>query len=142
MRKSVKDAIKTSLSDVTQLKFIGTFRPKIQNEFPACVISLPRADEKRASASAPIGKKRITYTAQLEIFTMDVTNDGSGALDFDDLLDAVDLALRKDVTLGGAVLSSTIEYIRTSVSNPQLVNGQTVALLAIKQFDVTVEVIG
>lgn len=144
LRKSVKTAISNVVKSATGVNSVSLFRPKInvQTEMPLVVISLPKAKERRLTQSAPVGKKLIDYTAQLEVFLFDVTEDGSGALDFDDLLDAIDDKLRLDPTLGGAVLASTIEFITTSVAAPTLVNGQTVALLAIKQFDVTVQVTG
>lgn len=142
MREEIKAAIEAQLTGTAGLKAVYTHRPKIQNAFPSVVIHLPKADETRVSATAPIGKKRIDFTAQLEIFTVDMTPDGSGQADFDVLLDAIDDKLRSDVTLGGAVLASGIQYIKTVVAPPQLVNGQNIALLAVKTFDVSVYVTG
>jgi hypothetical protein len=116
------------------------YRPKErkQPELPSVVIQLSQSKETRASASAPIGKKYVHYTCTLEIFEIDMTPDGSGALAFDDMLDAIDDKLRTDPTLGGVVLAATIEHITTTVAPPQLLDGQAVALLALKSFDITV----
>lgn len=142
LREDLKNAVKNAISGVSGIQMIYTYRPKIQNVFPAIVISLPRADETRISTAAPIGKKKITYTAQLEIFTIDQTPDGSGQIDYDRILDDIDYALRQQPQLNGMVLASAIEYIKTVVAPPQLVNGQNIALLAVKTFDITVMVTG
>jgi hypothetical protein len=142
VRQTIKQALQTLLQNTPGIKAVNTYRRKLDNRFPIITIYLPKSDETRASASAPLGKKFLKFTAQLEIFTIDQSTDGSGQLEFDDLLDAVDQQLRSDVTLGGTVLASTIEFIKTNVSPPMLVNGQNVALLAVKQFDITVQVTG
>lgn len=143
-RQSVKNAIKATIQDAVGVKSVFLYRPKEQEEtdFPSVVITLPKSKETRLTQSAPVGKKLIEFTAQLEVFTIDTTRDGSGALDFDDILDAIDAELRKDPTMGASVLSSTIDHITTNVAPATLVNGQNIALMAIKQFDVTVQVTG
>lgn len=143
IRQDVKNAIINVIKQTPNVALVAGYRPKLttQQQFPAVFVALPKARETRRSASATFGKKHITFTAQLEVFTYDNSPDGSGQLSFDGLLDEIDNQLRKDPTLGGAVLAATIEYINTTVA-PPVANGQTLALLAIKQFDVTVEVIG
>lgn len=144
MRIDVKKAIAVSLQNTEGIKTVYT-RPRkntTQDAYPLIVIYLPKAKETRVSAQAPIGKKNVKMTARLEIFNIDLTPDGSGQDDFDSLLDAIDVQLRQDPTLGGEVLSAGIEHIDTDVLPPQLVNGQNIALFAIKQFDVTAQVTG
>jgi hypothetical protein len=144
MRNDVKNAIKNALVNTSGVKTVDTRRRKItpQTLFPLVIISLPKSKETRVSAQAPLGKKNNKMVGRLEIFNVDVTPDGSGQDLFEDLLDAIDEQLRKDPTLGGAVLSAGIEYIDTDVALPQLADGQNVALFAVKQFDVTVQVTG
>jgi hypothetical protein len=144
IRTNVKNAIQQTLQSTPGVVSVQTFRPKntLPQQMPEVVIALASSKEERFTASAPIGKKLIKFTARLEIFNVDLSPNGSGQLDFDDLLDNIDIQLRKDPTLGGAVLSATIEHITTTVSPPMLANGQTVALAAMKTFDVTVQVTG
>jgi hypothetical protein len=141
-RKDVKVAIQGIIADATGLKKVFTFRPKLmqQTDFPSVVVSLVKSKETRLTASAPRGKKIIEYTAQLEISDIDLTPDGSGQLAFDDLLDAIDVELRKDPTLAGVAIGATIDYINTMTTPPQIVGGQNVVHMAVKQFDVTVQV--
>lgn len=143
-RRGVKQAVANVISMAAGVKKVYLFRQKIQEakNMPSVVVTIPKQRETRVSASAPNGKKRIEFTVQLELFTFDVTNDGAGALDFDDVLDAIDAKLRLDVTLGGAVHASTVEYIQTTIMPPTMVQGQTVALMALKAFDVSVYVTG
>jgi hypothetical protein len=143
-RQDVKSAIKTTIADATGVKKVFTYRPKLmqQTDFPSVVISLPKSKEERLTQGAPYGKKIIEFTAQLEISTIDLSPDGSGQLGFDDLLDAIDAELRKDPTMGGAVLSATVDHINTITTPPQIVGGQNVVHLAIKQFDVSMQVTG
>lgn len=144
IRTDVKNAIQGIVENAAGVSKVYTFRPKRmdQVDMPAVIVSLVKSKETRLTASAPFGKKEIEYTAQLEITTVDVTPDGSGQLVFDDLLDAIDAELRKDPQLGGIALGATVEYINTMVTPPQVVGGQNIVLLAIKQFDVSVQVIG
>jgi hypothetical protein len=141
-RKDVKTAIQTAIQDATGIKKVFTFRPKLmqQTDFPSVVIALVKSKETRLTQSAPRGKKLIEFTAQLEISNIDLSNDGSGQLVFDDLLDAIDVELRKDPTLGGVAIGATVDYINTITTPPQVVGGQNVVHMAIKQFDVTVQV--
>lgn len=142
-RQNVKNAIKSVVQNTVGIKMVSTFRPKLiqQTNFPSIVITLPSSKEERLTGGAPHGKKLIVYRAQLEIAMIDTTNDGSGMLTFDALLDAVDDQLRLDPTMGGQVLGATIDYINTTVTTPQLV-GNNIAYLGIKAFDVTVQVAG
>jgi hypothetical protein len=144
LRRDVKTAVAELIGTVAGVKRSYTFRQKqqSQNDMPSVVVTIPKQRETRISASAPNGKKRIDFTVQLEVFTFDVSPDGSDSLIFDDLLDAMDASLRLDVTLGGAVHASTVEHITTSVMPPTMVNGQAVALMALKTFDVTVHTTG
>ncbi|HDR8003427.1 hypothetical protein OWP19_23860 [Bacillus cereus] len=139
-RKLVKSVVKDVLKTTVGVKKIVEYRPKLlqQTDFPSIVITIPKAREERYSASAPYGKKIIKYTVSLEVTGVDVSPDGAGQLQFDDFLDAIDVELRKDPTFGGKVLSAGVEYIQTNTTAPQLLNGQTVGLLAIKQFDVSI----
>lgn len=141
-RQDVKNGISTYLKQTPNVKFVGTFRPKQQSLFPSIVISLPKTHEERVSGQAPYGKKKIEFTAQLEIFMLDQSGDGSGQLVFDDLVDSVDLMLRQDPTLGGVVLAAAVKELNTTIAPPQLLQGQTSGLLAIKTFDVCVYVTG
>jgi hypothetical protein len=144
IRNTVKTAIQTILQNAEGVKKVTTFRPKlmVQTDLPMVVVNLAKARETRLTAMAPHGKKVIQYTAQLEISTIDVSTDGSGQLAFDDLLDAIDDQLRLDPTLGGVAIGATVEYINTITTPPQIVGGQNIMLLAIKQFDVSVQVVG
>lgn len=144
MRNDVKKAIQVAIQKATGVKSVYTRRQKItpQNAYPLVIVSLPKSRETRTTQQAPAGKKHIKYTAQLDIFNIDTTPDGSGQDSFEDVLDAIDDQLRKDPTFGGAVLSAGIEHIDTTLAPPQLVDGQNIALLSIKQFDVTVQVTG
>jgi hypothetical protein len=139
-RQSVKNAIVNVVKNATGVKKVMTYRPKlmVQTDLPMVIVSLARSKEERLSASAPHGKKVIRFTAQLEISTIDVSNDGSGQLVFDDLLDAIDAQLRTDPTFGGVALGATVEYINTATTPPQVVGGQNIILLAVKQFDFAV----
>lgn len=143
-RQDVKVAIANVIQTVTSVKTVMTYRSKLaqQAQLPMVTVLLPRSKETRLTQSAPNGKKIVQFTAQLEIVTVDVSADGSGQLTFDDVLDAIDAALRANPTLNGSVLASTVEFITTAVGEPYLVNGQTVGLAAIKQFDVSVQVTG
>lgn len=144
IRQDLKKTIQTTLQNTVGVGKVFTHRPKVmvQTDFPSIVINFPHTAEHRASANAPIGKKHIEFTAQLECATIDVSNDGSGQDEFDAFLDAIDDQLRKDPTLGGTVLSAAVKEINTVTTTPQLVNGQNIALLAIKEFDVTIQVTG
>lgn len=144
MRNDVKKAIANALTGTKGINAIYTRRQKItpQNAYPLVIISLPKSHETRSSQTAPIGKKHIKYTAQLDIFSIDVTNDGSGQDVFEDVMDAIDAQLRLDPSFAGAVLSAGIEHIDTTLAPPTLVDGQNIALLCVKQFDVTVQVTG
>lgn len=142
IRQQVKEAIKTLVAQAPGVKAVYTYRPKYINTFPAVVVSLKQSNETRAGSPAPIAKKIIEFTAQLEISMLDLSPDGSGQLVFDDVLDAIDEQLRTDPTLGGTVLASTIKYIKTTTAPPVKTNGEAVLLAAIKQFDVSVQVTG
>lgn len=141
-RRDVKNAIQGIIQDATGVKKVFTYRPKLmqQTDFPSVVVSLAKSKETRLTAAAPRGKKIIEFTAQLEISTIDLSPDGSGQLDFDDLLDAIDVELRKDPTLAGVAIGATVDYINTVTTQPQIVGGQNVVHLAVKQFDVSVQV--
>jgi hypothetical protein len=143
MRNEVKEAIQNVLSNVPGVASIYGYRPnpKYITQFPTVIISIPKADEERLSASAPIGMKKVEFSAQIEIFAYDNSADGSGQQTFETLLDDIDAALRANPTLNGSVLSAGIDYLRTQVAAPQMVN-QSIALLAMKQFDVTVQISG
>lgn len=143
-RNDVKNAIQTLLAQIPSVRKVTTFRPKtmVQTDFPAVVVNLVKSKETRLTQSAPFGKKQIEFTAQLEVSMIDVSNDGSGQLAFDQVLDDIDTQLRTDPTLGGIALGSTIQFINTAITPPQIVAGQNMILIAVKQFDVTVQVIG
>lgn len=143
-RQSVKTAIQNVVKNAVGVKSVKTYRPKlmVQTDLPMVVVSLAKSKETRLSANAPHGKKLLKFTAQLEISTVDVSNDGSGQLVFDDLLDAIDTQLRTDPTFGGVAIGATVEFIDTVVTPPQVVGGQNIILLAIKQFDFSVLVNG
>lgn len=140
MRRQIKDAIKTLVQTATGVAEVYTYNPKLKINFPVVVVNLRQAEEDRASSPAKQGKKRVEFVAQLEIQSIDTTPDSSGQLAFDDVLDAIDVALRSDYTLGGVALASAIKYIKTVVAPPVKVNGETVVLGAIKTFDVTVQI--
>lgn len=143
-RNTIKNAIQGIVQQATGVKSVFTYRPKlmVQTNFPAVVVSIAKSNETRLTMNAPNGRKIIKFTAQLEVSTVDLSADGSGQLTFDDLLDAIDTQLRKDPTLAGTAVGATVEYINTLTSPPQIVGGQNVVLMAIKQFDVSVQVAG
>lgn len=139
-RRQIKSAIQTLVSQAAGVKAVYTYRPKLMNVFPAVVISLKQSDETRASSPVYLAKKNIEFVAQLEITMIDTTPDASGQLAFDDVLDAIDAKLRSDVTLGGTVLASGVEYIKTAVGPAVKADGENVVLTAIKQFDVRLQI--
>lgn len=113
-----------------------------------CIITLPKSKEKPLSETRPIGKKRLDFDVQLEIYDQDVTPDASGELAFDDMLDDIDDVLRSQPNLNGAtvgstgvVLASAVEDIDTTVAPPMDL-GQAVSRMAVKQFTVTVQLTG
>lgn len=150
VRTDVKNAVANVLKNITALKSVYTYRPKIdlQTQLPRVVVALPSVEEVRVSGPAPNGKKFVKFVVQLEISHIDVSNDGSGQLTFDSLLDQIDVQLRAqepiggDLPNGGSIIASTVEYIRTKVAQPYKVNGQNLLLLAIKQFDLVVQITG
>lgn len=141
-RNTVKNAIQSIVSQATGVKSVFTYRPKLmqQTNFPAVIVNIAKSNETRLTTNAPHGRKMIKFTAQLEISTVDLSADGSGQNDFDDILDNIDAQLRLDPMLGGVAVGATVEYINTLCSPPQIVNGSNVVLMAIKQFDVTVQI--
>jgi hypothetical protein len=150
IRRDVKQAIANELMTATGLKNVYTYRRKmnVATEYPFLVIALPKSKETALTMSRPLGRKKLEFTAQLEIYYQDASPDGSGQLVFDDLLDAIDIQLRSQPNLNsapvghsGIVLASAVEHIDTTVAPPQLI-GQAIAMLAVKQFDVTVQVTG
>lgn len=144
MRNDVKNAIAAAVRKATGITTVYTYSQKItpQTAYPVCFVSLPKAHESRGTAQAPVGKKFIKYTAQLDIFNIDTSPTGSGQTTFEDLLDSIDFQLRQDPSLGGVVLGAGIEHIDTTLAPPQLIDGQNIVLLSIKQFDVLVQVTG
>jgi hypothetical protein len=144
MRNDVKNAIASAIQNAPGIRTVYTFSQKMtpQTAYPVAIVSLPKAHETRVSAQAPVGKKYIKYTAQLDIFNIDTTPNGTGQLAFEDLLDSIDSQLRLDPSLAGVVLGAAIEHIDTTLAPPQLVDGQNIVLLAVKQFDVLVQVTG
>lgn len=144
-RTALKDAVAATLEGTPGLKAIFKGEPKEiqQAQMPCVIISIPDTSEERGTASAPHGKKHVEYVVQLKVFNIDASNDSvAGELSYDELLDAVDAKIRADVTLGGAVAGAAIKYLRTDVAQPQLLEGRTVARLAIKKFDATKWVTG
>jgi hypothetical protein len=142
IRRSVKEAIKTTILRTNGITSVMTFRPKVkQTNFPLVVVSLSKSRETSASAPRPLGKRNTKYLATVQILHYDYSGDGSGQLDFDDMLDAIDAQLRDDPQLGGVALASAVEYIETIVAPPQL-DQQALVLAAVKQFDVTVQETG
>jgi hypothetical protein len=143
-RNTIKTAIQGIVQQATGVKSVFTYRPKLmqQTNMPAVVVNLAKSSETRLTMSAPNGRKQIKFTAQLEIASYDLSGDGSGQLAFDDLLDAIDTQLRKDPTLAGTAIGATIEYINTVTAPPQVVGGTNVMMMAIKTFDVCVQVTG
>lgn len=143
-RTVVKQALKTVLSGVSGVKAVYTSLPRNQQgQFPSIVITLEKTHERAVTMGNP-GKRHITYTASLYIQTIDPDpNEQASQQRFDDLLDAIDDALRSNKDLGGAVLASAWEYIDTDVLEPQLAGqGMNIILRAIKTFDVKIEIMG
>lgn len=139
IRRNIKTAVQTLLNSATGIKAVYTYKPKLMNQFPAVVINLKQSDEERVSSPIGQGKKRQEFVCSLEITMIDSSPDGSGQLTFDDALDAIDVKLRSDYTLGGTVLASAVEYIKTQVAPPIKVDGENVLLAAVKTFDICFE---
>lgn len=148
IRTDLKNVIANKIRQVPDIKNVYTYFPRIQYQTPGVIVALPQVEEVRATASAVNGKKHIKFTAQLSIQHIDNTPDGSGQLLFDSVLDKIDDVLRQDVTLGGAlpgggtIIASTVQFIRTKVAPPYLSDGNVLTLLALKQFDVVVQITG
>jgi len=110
---------------------------------PVITIYLPDADEKIISGPAPIGKRRVEITALLEIIMFDQNPKPEvGEAIFDNILDSIDSALRLNYNLGGVVAGSAIKSIKTHLGVPQLIEGLTIFRVAIKKFDVTLNITG
>lgn len=146
IRQDVKSAIKNTLTGVPGVKSVFIARQKFtgQAQTPVITVYLPEVRESLLSMSGnPAIKRKIELTALLEIIVIDANNQPEiGEAAFDNLLDAVDNALRKDFTLGGVVLGAAIKHLETDVAAPQLVEGQNVFRIALKKFDVTITTTG
>ena len=110
---------------------------------PVITIYLPDTDDKVTSGPAPIGKRRIEITALLEVIMFDQNpKPEDGELIFDNILDSIDTQLHLNYNLGGVVGGSAIKGIQTHLGVPQMVEGQTVFRVAIKKFDITLNITG
>lgn len=132
IRRTVRQALATTLTaagiaEVFQSVPIENYDGK----FPIAVITLPQGREIRES----IGKKRVDFVPIIQIWNVDYTGDPiTAALNFDDLLDAIDTQIRSDTTLGGQVVAAGHEYINTEQPDPTL-DEDTVIFAATKQLD-------
>jgi hypothetical protein len=149
-RTAVKQALKTVLQSVTGIKTVYTNLPRQQppNAFPSVVITMEKAHEEAVTKGDP-GRRWIHYTVTLYIQSIDANPDEIASQQaFEDLLDAIDTALRANKQLtgytgDGQMLMSAWKYIDTDIFQPQIAgNGQAVTMRAIKTFDVVVEIIG
>jgi len=106
-------------------------------------IYLPDNKENQVSAPAPLGKRRLNYTALLEIIMIDnYPKAEDGEKIFDDILDAIDVQLRLNFNLGGVVDGSAIKDLETHTSAPQMIEGNTIFRVGVKKFDVVMTVHG
>lgn len=143
-RTSIKQSLQTVLQGVSGVKSVYTHLPRNQQgmNFPSIVIMVEKTKEKAVTMGNP-GRRRIVYTATLYIQTIDQNPDADASQQaFDDLLDAIDTALRANKDLNGTVLASAWEFIDTELFAPQFPGQGTGLLLrAIKDFDVWVEIV-
>lgn len=142
-RKAIKLSLKTLLSGVTGVKSVFTYYPREQRDFPAIVIALEKTTEKVHTMGNP-SRRRIGYNVTLYIQAIDPNPSESVSSDsFDDLLDAIDTALRSDKTLGGTVLESAQDYIDTDVMTATTAGqGAAMTYRAIKDFSIVTEIFG
>lgn len=142
-RTTIKQSIKTILSGVSGINSVYTNLPRQQAQFPSVVITMEKAHEEAVTKGDP-GRRWIHYTITLYIQSIDANPDEIASQQaFEDLLDAMDVALRANKTLGGTVLMSAWKYIDTDIFQPQIAgNGQAITMRAIKTFDVVTEIVG
>lgn len=147
IRRDVKQAVVSILAGVAGITAVYPYKLKSPSTInPYVEVYVGKSEETRLTQSAPSGFKQVDITVQVLIYERDISNDGSGQLNFDDLLDAIDVALRQNIqpsaTInGGTLLAVALEQI-TTTSMPPTLNGQIIQLLALKQFDVLVQVTG
>lgn len=145
IRQDIKNAIQTCLQGTPGIKAVFATRQRVtQNQQTPCItVYLPDAKEEAVASGIPLGKRRIEFTAILEILMVDVNvTPEAGEEQFDNMLDEIDMKLRASFTLNGVVAGSAIKNLETHVSAPQLVEGQSIFRVAIKKFDITVNVVG
>lgn len=111
------------------------------------MIALPDQDERRASATAGVGKKRLKLDVRLTLIAIDNEKDSVvGELAFDDLIDAVTTKIREYPSLNPPFDFPTagLEYIRAEASDPRLTgkDGGDVFRAAVIEFDVIDFVVG
>jgi hypothetical protein len=140
-RSSVKAAAKAFLSTIPGVKSVFTDRPKRidQREMPAIVIEISDADTKVKSMPAIGGKREKTYKAKATLTRIATERDPIAAgVEWDDLLDSIELAIMKRPDLDGSAFLAGVGYIRTSSSEPRLLgaeDGNTLRL-AVIEFDI------
>ncbi|GEM_PF-4475789 len=145
-RQAIKNAIKTALNgNIPNVKSVFTARQRLtpNSLTPVITIYLPDNKENQVSAPAPLGKRRLNYTALLEIIMIDnYPKAEDGEKIFDDILDAIDVQLRLNFNLGGVVDGSAIKDLETHTSAPQMIEGNTIFRVGVKKFDVVMTVHG
>lgn len=119
-RRQIKAALKTFLATVTGVKTVYEGMPKKipQANQPAIVIFTPKASDERVAGYAGIGKRKVTYTGRISVFNIDTEQDATASsLAFDDLIDAIENALRTNPSLDPSGWPNiAIDYIRTDVA--------------------------
>lgn len=144
-RQNIKTSIQTALQGIPNVKAVYTARQRLtpNSMTPVITIYLPDVTEHIVSGSAPIGKRRLEFTALLEIIMFDQNpKPEAGEAIFDNILDTIDTKLRTSYNLGGVVDGSAIKNLETHIGAPQMVEGQTIFRVGVKKFDVTLTITG
>ncbi|MCZ8512405.1 hypothetical protein O9H85_08155 [Paenibacillus filicis] len=140
-RTSIKQSIKNLLVNVPGVTSVYTNQPKLiqDSDCPVITISLDKTHEKGVNGH----RRHQFYTVYLYIQSIDYNPDEMvSEKAFDDLLDAIDNALRSDYTLGGTVLQSAWDYIDTEFFPPVATSNSTgICMRAIKTFEIKTEII-
>lgn len=142
-RKAVKGEIKKLLVTVPGVKSVYTNLPRLQNQFPAIVVTIEKQHEKTVTLGFP-RRRHIKFNVSLYIQSIDQDPDEVASQErFDDLLDAIDSVLRANPDLNGTVLASAQDTIDTETFEPTIAgSGTGLVLRGLKTFDVTLEIMG